>query len=273
MTDSALVPQAPGGLSFGQTALDASQFIPPRVKVIQKMSQEVDTKLGVAGDFFNVLTQENYGQTFSFLPIQPFMNRVLLVRDEKRVAIENALTEGGVTNADGPKGKGPVFEFAEGGGVLKCRSLNMEKGNGEPGIACAECPLSVWHGADAPLCTEVYNVASLHENGDLIILQFSRSSAKAGRKLFSMLRLGRPGQPIWDRFYKIETKDQSNSKGTFAVPIVSKTAELPPPELAKDALRWYHELSGLGPIDVTPDDETAETEGAGYEDGDPNKPF
>lgn len=273
MTESSLVPAAPGGLSFGQTALDASQFIPPRVKIVQKMSQEVDTKLASAGDFFNVLTQENYGSTFNFLPIQPFMNRVLLVRDERKAGIENALAEGGVTNADG-KGKARIFEFSEGGGVLKCRSLDMEQGNGEPGIACNTCPLSKWHGPDAPLCTEVYNVASLHESGDLIILQFSRSSAKSGRKLFSMLRLGRPGAPIWDRFYKIETKDQSNSKGTFAVPIVSKTAELPPPELAKDALYWARQLAGLGPIDVTPvEDEDAEASGSGYAEDDPDRPF
>lgn len=269
--DRSLVPAAPGGLSFGQTALDATQFIPPRVKIVQKMSQEVDTKLATAGDFFNVLTQENYGSSFRFLPIQPFLNRVLLVRDDKRVTVENALVAGGVTNTDGKK---PGFEFAEGGGVLKCRSLDMQYGSGEPGIACNECPLSKWDGPNAPLCTEVYNVAAVHEDGDLVILQFSRSSAKSGRKLFSMLRLGRPGQPVWDRFYKIESKDQSNSKGTFAVPVVSKTAELPPPELAKDASRWYQQLAGLGPIDVTPlEDEDAEATGAGYDDSDENRPF
>lgn len=251
MTDQrAVVPAQPGSLSFGQSNLRGSDFIPPRVKIVQLMSAEKAAGLAEAGDFFNTLTSESYGSSVKFLPLQPFMNRVLLVREEKRDKIEKALTEG--------KDK---FKLSEGDG-LKCRSLDMEQGNGEPGIACETCPLSKWgDGNTPPLCTEVYNVAALHELGDLIILQFQKSSAKTGKRLFSMLRFIGPGQAPWSRFYRADTHEETiKGKGTFAVPVVTKTPEVPPTELLKQAQAWAQQLMGLGPIDVTPpeDDEVEE---------------
>jgi hypothetical protein len=246
MTD-ALVPAQSNALSFGQTALRADQFIPPRIKIVQAMSAERATGLAQAGDFFNTLTSENYGPSLKFLPLQPFMNRVLLVRDERRAKIEAALTVG--------KDK---FLLSEGDG-LKCRSNDMVQGNGEPGIACEECPLSRWGaGNTAPLCTEVYNVAALHELGGLIILQFQKSSAKTGKKMFSMIRFAPPGRAVWSQFYRADTHEESiKGKGTFAVPIVTILPEVPPTELLRQAQHWAQQLAGIGPIDVTPieDDE------------------
>lgn len=266
--DRSLVPATGGALTFGQTHLDASNFIPPRVKIVQAMSAERVAGLATEGDFFNTLTSESYGPVIKFMPIQPFMNRVLLVRDEKRQKVEAALTA-----RTGVKGK---VALSEGDG-LKCRSLDMIQGVGEPGIECGACPLSLWgEGNVAPLCTEVYNVASLTELGDLIILQFQKSSAKVGKRVFSMLRFEGPGQPPWGRFYTAETHEESiKGKGAFAVPVVKKTAEVPPTELLKAAAAWYGQLSGLGPIDVTPvEDEDVEARGAGADDGDgEDRPF
>lgn len=259
MTDPtrALEP-ASNALTFGQTALDATQFVPPRVKIVQLMSDERTAKVAVEGDFFNTLTGENYGNEMKFLPLQPFMNRVLLVRDENRAKVEAKLDVG--------KTK---FKFDDGAGVMKCRSLDMVQGVGEPGIECAQCPLALWDGRNAPACTEVYNVAALSELGDLIILQFSRSSAKVGRKLFSMIRLGRPGQAPWLRFYNIKTMEIAGSKGTYAVPMVTQLQEAPPTELMGYAKHWFGQLAGMGPIDVTPPEEEAEEGG----EPDPNAPF
>lgn len=259
MTDQtrALEP-ASNALTFGQTALDATQFVPPRVKIVQLMSDERTAKVAVEGDFFNTLTGENYGNEMKFLPLQPFMNRVLLVRDENRAKVEAKLDVG--------KTK---FKFDDGAGVMKCRSLDMVQGVGEPGIECAQCPLALWDGRNAPACTEVYNVAALSELGDLIILQFSRSSAKVGRKLFSMIRLGRPGQAPWLRFYNIKTMEIAGAKGTYAVPMVTQLQEAPPTELMGYAKHWFGQLAGMGPIDVTPPEEEAEEGG----EPDPNAPF
>lgn len=256
------VPVQESGLTFGQTALRADQFIPPRVKIVQAMSEERVQGLAAAGDFFNTLTSESYGPEIRFLPLLPFMNRVFLVRDEKRQRAEEALGIGG-------KGKPGLSE----GDGLKCRSLDMFRGVGEPGIECASCPLSRWDGNVPPLCTEVYNVAAITELGDLIILQFQRSSAKVGKRLFSMLRFVGPGQKPWTRFYEARTHEETiKGKGTFAVPVVTKTQEVPPTELLKQAQGWAAQLAGVGPIDVTPAEDEDVEAGVGPVD-DSDAPF
>lgn len=261
MTDQrALVPAQPSGLTFGQTALRADQFIPPRVKIVQSMSAERVGGLASEGDFFNTLTSESYGSILKFLPLQPFMNRVLLVRDEKRAKADQAIAEAFV-RAGGKVKEAPTLSEGDG---LKCRSLDMVEGHGEPGGGCDECPLARWGaGNTPPLCTEVYNVAALTELGDLIILQFQKSSAKTGKKLFSMLRFIGPGQAPWSRFYQAETHAETiKGKGSFAVPVVTKTPEVPPTELLKQAQSWAQQLGAIGPIDVTPiEDEDIESEG------------
>lgn len=254
--DKAMVPAGTqdSSLTFGQTALRADQFVPPRVKIVQSMSAERVGGLAKEGDFFNTLTSENYGSLIRFLPLQPFMNRVLLVREERRQDVEDALGT----------------DISEGDG-LKCRSLDMAQGVGEPGIPCSTCPLSLWRaGNQPPLCTEVYNVAALHEEGDLVILQFQKSSAKVGKKLFSMLRFLGEGVAPWGRFYQAETHAETiKGKGSFAVPVVTKTAEAPPTELMKSAAKWAMQLGAIGPIDVTPlEDEDVEAGAAGGDDSD-----
>jgi len=226
-------------LDLGKTELDAGDLVMPRVKVIQKMSDETNDGRGKEGDFFNTLTGENYGTSLRFIPILPFKQRVFLVRDEKRAAINAALTGAG------------LYELSDGNG-LKCRSFDMATGRGEPGVACAECPLSQWDGNIPPLCSETYNVAAMTELGELIILSFVKSSAKTGKRVFSMLRM-RPGVP-WASIYEAKTRSEKNDKGTFAVPEVTVTKDTTPTELLTEALNWAHQLRGAQ-IDVTPIDE------------------
>lgn len=238
--DTSLVPAPAANLQLGQTTLQGNNLILPRVKIVQMMSDENAKGLAKAGDFYNTLTSESYGSEVKFLPLQPFMNRVLLVRDEKRVKAEKAAK----------------IKFSEGDG-LKCRSHDMVVGVGEPGGDCQTCPLAQWgEKNEAPLCSEVYNLAALTEYGDLVILQFQKSSAKAGRKLFSMLRFAGAGKAPWARFMVAATHDETiKGKGTFAVPVVTVTQETPPTELIKQAQWWARELGAAGPLDVTPEDD------------------
>ena len=265
MTDeTAVVPAQPTEtISFGQAHLTADQLIPPRVKIVQMMSAERASKQAEAGNFWNTLTSEDLGNEIKFLPLSTFMNRVLLVRDQRR------------DQADIQLKAAKLPKLTEGDG-LKCRSIDMEHGNGEPGIVCDACPLSKWWGpgnTEAPLCSEVYNVAALTELGDLVILQFQRSSAKVGRKFFSMLRFAGPGVAPWSRFYVARTHEEQGPKGPFFAPVVNRVAdEVPPTELMRQAYAWAAVLGNTA-IDVTPaEDEEAEVAGApGAEpkDGDP----
>lgn len=222
-------------ITLGQTHLDAGDFVPPRVKVVQQMSDEVANKQASAGDFFNTLTGENYGTELRFIPIMPFKQRILLVRQDRRDKIETALGAA----------------LSEGDG-LKCRSFDMEQGVGEPGIPCDSCPLSKWgEGNTPPLCTETYNMAALNEIGDLIFLGFQKSSAKVGKKLFSMTRLT-AGAP-WTKVYKAQTHQEKNALGTFFVPAVTVDGATPE-DMLPQAISWARQLGSMV-IDVTPTDD------------------
>jgi len=223
------------GIQLGQTALEGTDFIPPRVKIVQAMSAEANAEEEAAkvGDLLNTLTGENYGGKLRFVPLLPFKQRVFLIREERRAAVEAAYGS-------------PAPEGSSG---LSCRSLDMVSGRGWPGINCEACPLSRW-GADntPPLCSETYNIAAMTELGDLVFLSFSKSSAKVGKRLFSMLRL-RHDKP-WARFHEITTHKTTNAKGTFAVPDVKATSDVTPPELLRVAEEWMRQLAGVQ-IDVT----------------------
>lgn len=245
MTDqtSALVPAEDNRLTFGQTHLSADSFIPPRVKVVQQMSKEAADKVADPGDFFNTLTGESYGNLVRFMPISPFLQRVFLVREERRAKIDDALLAAGMSALSSGDG-------------LKCRSYDMYQGSGDPGILCNECPLSKW-GPDnsPPLCTETYNVTAMNELGELIILSFSKSSAKVGKRVFSMLRM-RQGAP-WSSIFEAKTVQERNDKGIFYVPSVTISKDRPAPELLAQARSWAQQIAGVT-IDVTPADESTD---------------
>jgi hypothetical protein len=231
-------------ISVGQTNLDAGDFVPPRVKIVQQMSDEAADKRAEPGDFFNTLTGENYGPEMTFIPILPFKQRILLVRSERRPLINASLSESGLP------------DLSDGDG-LKCRSFDTLMGVGEPGVECATCPLSAWGvGNVPPLCTETYNVAAINELGDLIFLGFQKSSAKVGKRLFSMTRLT-AGAP-WAKTYTAKTAAERNDKGNFFVPQIAVAGPTDSSLLAV-AVKWAQELGGMV-IDVTPaEDEEAST--------------
>ncbi len=228
-------------LSLGQTNLDAGDLIMPRIKIVQAMSGEAQNEDARVGDLYNTLTGENFGPELNFIPLLPFKQRIFISRPERRALIEAQLGR----------------DLSEGDG-LKCRSFDMYTGQGDPGGPCNDCPLSKWRANEPPTCSETYNVAAMTELGDLIILSFSKSSAKTGKRLFSMLRLQH--EKPWARVFTVTTRRESNAKGTFAVPDVKKTADRTPEELLRVAADYARQLTGAQ-IDVTPEDEEVETAG------------
>lgn len=239
-------------MDFGQTNLRPGDLVMPRVKIAQQMSQEVADKKAEAGDWFNTLTGESYGPSFRIQPILPVMQRVLLVRQEKRDRVEEVLDT----------------KLSEGDG-LKCRSYDMVHGQGEPGIECELCPLSQWtDGNTPPLCTETYNIAGSTELGDLVIISTSKSGAKTGKRMFSAIRMSRAAP--WSRFFVMTTRADRNDKGNFFVPDFTIDREVPDTGQLANAIHWATQLRGVV-IDVTPPEDD-EAEG-GVDPNDPNLPF
>ena len=226
-------------LSFGQRNLDAGDFVPPRIKVVQQMSAEATAEIDPAkpGDLVNTLTGENFGKTLTFVPLDLYKQRIFLVRDERRAAAEAAL------GAPLPDGTG-----------LMCRSVDMFKGTGFPGGLCDKCPLAQWSGEGdrtPPLCSETYNIAAASEMGDMIILSFSKSSAKAGKKLFSALALSHA--EMWSRVWHLFTLKMTKGNNTFFALEAKLTPETPSPELLRViSNRWLPMLrGGQVKLDVT----------------------
>lgn len=244
-SDRALIPSPSAGvpaLNMGATNLDATDFIPPRVKILQPLSNET-TGDARAGDLYNTLTGENYGSTLVVIPIAPLKQRVLLVRDRVRERADMLLASAGLNPLSDQDG-------------LQCRSLDMVKGVGIPGDelwrhgekGCQECPLAVWIDGVPPACTETYNVACVTDEGDLVIPGFAKTGAKTGKKWFSMLRL-RAGAP-WTRKYEITTSETKNDLGRFWTPSVRLLPDAPAADLQRQAAYWAKELTGRV-IDVT----------------------
>lgn len=239
MSDNLPVPASATGLmSFGQTNLDPGDLIMPRVKLLQAQSAEVADGQGKTGDFFNTLTSINYGSVLRFVPISPFKQRIFLVRSERAAAI-NAVLAGGGLDALPADASG-----------LRCRSYDMEKGTGDPGIACDACPLSKWEDSNPPFCTETYNVAAASEEGELIVLSFSRSSAHTGKQLFSMIRM-RPGAR--GTVFEASSRNEKGNLGNYSVPVI-KPVEPAPPELVRQVNSWAVQLQGVT-LAVTPTDD------------------
>jgi hypothetical protein len=244
VTDSSMVPAGSGGLTmnFGSTQLDATDFVPPRVKILQPMSAET-TDGAAPGDWYNTLTQENYGPTMRVVPITPLKQRVLLVREAKKPLIDALLAAADISPM--PEGEG-----------LMCRSLDMVVGIGHPGDVlaadsegCPHCPLSRWRGQEPPPCTETYNIVAVEiDRGDLVILSMAKSGAKTGKQFFSLLMLTK-GAP-WMRAYDLSTVEMRNSQGKFWVPRVKVSPEPPPTDIMREAARWYPQFTGRV-VDIT----------------------
>lgn len=271
MTDnaSALMPREESSLlDWGSTALDATDFVPPRVKVVQQMSAEATADVDPAkpGEFWNTLTKENYGRELRFVPIHAFKQRIFLVREgAKRDQADEALAGAGLAILGDTTG-------------LACRSIDMRHGTGIPGILCGKCPLALWTGEGnrtPPLCTETYNVSAITELGELIILGFSKSSAKTGKQLFSMLRLS--GRDPWTSVYVASTRKTTNDLGTFFIADVAKAKTTgkdggkplnTPDELQKVARDWAVQFRGVI-INVTPLDEDEPEGGVDHQGKEP----
>jgi hypothetical protein len=242
VTDNLPVPAQPPDqslMSFGQTRLDPGDIIMPRVKILQAQSAEVaDASLGVnPGEFFNVLTSTSYGDKLRFVPILPFKQRLFLYRSERLPVVNQALVAAGLAKFDKGEQDG-----------LKCRSYDMEQGQGNPGIACHECPLSQWIDNEPPLCTETYNVAASSEEGELIVLSFAKSSARQGKQMFSMIRM-RPGAQA--TIFEAVTASEQGKKGTYYAPRI-RPVERAPEELIREVRRWATQLQGVT-LDVSAD--------------------
>lgn len=196
-------------------ALGADDVQLPRVVLLQSQSKPVADGTLPAGVFFDTLMDEVIGSAFDFVPIMYFTTRV----------------------------------FLEMGTGLRCRSVDMVEGVGDPGGNCERCPHQMWPERGAkkkgPDCTVSRNYLGLIVGANpfdaasrskvevatvepcdprIAILQWrsmATASAKTLNGIHMQTSLLNPSARDWEhRVYRIGVARQQNDLGAFFVPSV-----------------------------------------------------
>lgn len=199
---------------LGDTGMDAGDIALPRIVLTQSLSQAVSDGKAPVGVYWNTLTETVVGGAFHFVPVLPFRNRVRLV-----------------------VGQG-----------LRCRSIDMVNGQGDPGILCDQCEYKDWPEDAAeggPKCGVSHNwfgliVAAPKWEGaakaktttltveplaepEMGVVQWRSMATNTARRLRGLhvrASIVRPNSQWWDRTYLISAEQQTNAKGKFYVPTV-----------------------------------------------------
>lgn len=186
---------ATGNMPMGFEDEEASDFIIPRVKVIQALSPERKEKIADEGDIINSLTKERLNGK-KFIPVFKFNNNVWW-RDRN---------EGGGINCLASDGK-------------------MGRTSDDKVIACAQCRRCEFdnskQGKEAlPTCTKYINFFGFFEGERMpIILSFSKTSFNEGKKLYSLAKVTM--QNMWNYCYTLTEKLMSKSGNEWYVPVMT----------------------------------------------------
>jgi len=186
------------GFIPGLEGVEPDMLVIPRIKLVQKMSVEVDEYDVKPGSLVNSMTKDvlvefkKDGASIEIIPILSGRSRIYFA---------------------------PIG--AEGQGIL-CRSYDGKIGQGDPGGSCVTCKNSKWWNNEAPACTELINVFCMIRGYDLpipIVASFGRTSYGAGKQLvnFFYMDAQREQLPPWNFVYELGVKAVTNDKGSFYV--------------------------------------------------------
>lgn len=198
--------RAPRGFESGH---DQDDMIMPRAKLLQSMSPEVvdDNAPGVSGEIRNSITGEELPKHFT--PLFHFKEYAKFNPRSKDHKDFNKLYEPGEliwkTN-----------DHADSQVIKECRF-------GEDG--------------SPPTAVTFFNFLSLFEGQSVpVIISFSKTSYKAGKKLYTLARLAETD--MFGRRYKLTTKTEQNESGTYYVLQVDPAGTPEPEDYNKAEKLW-----------------------------------
>lgn len=208
--------------NLGMEKMRSDKLIIPRLGLAQSKSTIVEElHLAEVGNFYNSLTNEVYADGVEFVVIQGTFSRTKWI------------------------------PFAEGGGI-DCAALDGFMGN-QYG-PCAKCKFTAWQPdpktgelTRPPLCTESDNFLVWMRGGTTpMLLSFSKSSAKAGNKLRTILMSFEEGTPAWSKVFKLTStlvkKQIGKAASTVAVMQIAVKGDPTEAEMKK-ASQWYANLA------------------------------
>ena len=198
------------GFSTGFEAPDLDVIQIPRVKIVQRTSDEMDEGIPYLS-LVNSVTKEvlskatKTGTSVEIIPIKYTKNRLRFA------------------------------PMDEGGGLL-CMSRDGKVGNGDPGGKCAGCSYKDWVD-DKVECTQVINFFSLVRGEESLLpfaIGFSKMSMKAGRQLYNIIfSKAQAGYAPFQFAYELSTHPEKNDKGAFGIFKITPAGEATPDEVEK----------------------------------------
>lgn len=206
------------GAPRGIEHIDLATITIPTAKILQPTSPEVsdedyDFK---AGQIIHSLFMERLPELF--IPISIAETNTMFVPkndSDKLVMKRKVLEKFGETLTD-----------ADMSGMFICRAQDNK--NGDRYGKCADCKFNKFEGNDKPICTANINVLAMFEEQDSpVVIRFSNTSFKHGKKLKDLIFLSRAD--AFARKYKLTptkiTKDGNNWFEGFVKPAGKPTQE------------------------------------------------
>lgn len=238
--DAALMEELPDfidkGDATGTEDITSEDLRMPRLAIAQGLSPQLlrgnsDHIEGLQMfDIFNDLTQENYGQgPIYFIPIKREVRRIEFVPREEG---------GGIKDLDVPPNDPRTF-------------WTVDDVTGE------RIPPT------ATKFVEFVVLISKSNGVEPIVLSIkdtNKWNRRAAERLTGFIKLPHPKHgvlPIYAKIYSLESKTESNDKGTFGVPVIKQTGLVQDPNIYKFAKSFRKSLEGkVIVIQREPGDET-----------------
>jgi len=183
------------------------------------------------GEHFNTVTEENYGKVVKIVPLMMYKNRIRFA----------------------PKD--------DGGGIL-CRSDDMVRGVGDPGVACATCEFNKFGTAKngegkGKACTEFFNfpVLVIPESGQidqscLAVKSFKSSGVPVAKDWLAKMRLRKVD--MFGGVYELTSAPKKFAEGTSYIEVVNNAGFVEPQAYAtaKAVYELFANMRAAGKIKI-----------------------
>ncbi len=231
----------------GQEDITTDDIIIPRIKLAQALTPEVVDKKAEEGDLIHNVTGDiicKAGQKLRFIPIM-YTKEFIIWRERE--------TGGGILARAIRKQIGTNFRYAWitpnveltdkiGGKVEVTYKLKRYTTSAIALVDHETDDLSCWKGDEAPAAnlTHNYLVVLPDNNMELIAISLSRTSARKGAQLNTMLKMG--GASIFTRVFEASTFIDQSDKYKFANWIFSPAGYIAPDQVEMlESLKKLHE--------------------------------
>ena len=242
-----------GDKPAGYEEADVKQdIIIPRISIGQGLSGVVIDKKCHAGDIYNSLSKEVYGEEYIFVPLFLFKTRIKFVQGKGAVCMSRNALQNGFSKLGEKDEEGKDFGW-------------------KTGTSCADCADQDWeqNKEEGPPCALIFNFLALplnNLNAFPVTISCMKTALKKGKELLSMA--AETGEDMFSRSYKMVVKQKDEGKGIFFIPVFELNRRLTDEEYAITK-QQYIDIRGKK-FDVHTDDISNDFESNEVKEGNPD---